>query len=676
MRTRWGAVLVSLPVRCWSDARPGYGQPVDEQLCRYRQQHRWGDAELTEHAAGRDLLEATNPVSPGKEQSMVIFRGNNAGAAVTRRDTLKFLGIGTVGGVVLPSLSASSTARTASPQRAIHAWVPTSQFSSSSFVRVDRQTPDPIPAQPAEPLTLSAVRGEHVSAQLAVAGGSDGLERLHTQVGPLIGEDDSRRALPPIDVQVRYPQYIPDGHGGVIADPLRRIGAVDVPAGKTQPIWFTVNVPAYARPGTYESHITLSAAHGKRIQYDLTLNVTNVTLPPVTQRSFDLNVWFEPDSVADQLGLQLWSDAHFAALRPYLTDLAAHGQRVINTAVADDPWPRILPDGTWRAQTYVPWHSLVKWYYDGSRWSFDFTNWDRYVEESLAAGVGPRISAFGLVGFKGNNHLVYTDTRTNTEVDQKLTLGGPEWTSAWSAFLSSFETHLRHRGWLAQTHMAFDERPTNEMQTAFDLVKRVAPDLAGQQFAIAGDQSADAFAYDLSLNYSSVDSWPQDVINRRKQEGKVTTFYTWNEPLYPNTLTQSPPIGARLLPWISAQHNLNGYLRWSYNSWPADPYTDPSFMAKTFSSSYQPGDEYLVYPGKNGPVSSIRWELFRDGEEDFALLNELAQRGGADNPVRRRSLSEVDPSITPGPSFYQQFLKARAAVVQELERLGPRPGFA
>lgn len=587
---------------------------------------------------------------------------------------LRLVGLVAAGAVCGLAATVSTTAWAASPQQAIHAWVPAGEFASSSFVRVDRQTPDPIPAQPG-PLALSAVRGEYVSAQLAVAGGSDGLQRLRAQVGPLIGQDGDSMVLPPADVQVRYPQYIADGHGGVIADPLRRVASVDVPAGETQPIWFTADVPADTRPGIYKSHITLSAAHEKRIRYDLTINVAVVTLPPVAQRSFDLNVWFEPDNVAAQRGLQPWSDAHFAALRPYLADLAAHGQRVINTAVIDDPWPRVLPDGTWRAQTYVPWHSLVKWYYDGSRWSFDFADWDRYVEESFADGVGPRISAFGLVGFKGNNHLVYTDTQTNTQVDRKLTLGGPEWTSAWSAFLSDFQTHLRRKGWLAQTHMAFDERPANEMQTAYDLVKRVAPDLAGLKLAIAGDQAADAFASDLSLNYSSVDSWPQDLIDRREREGKVTTFYTWNEPLYPNTLTQSPPIGARLLPWISAQHDLDGYLRWSYDSWPADPYTDPSFMAKTFSSSYRPGDEYLVYPGKDGPVSSIRWELFRDGEEDFALLDELAQRGGADDPVRRRALSEVDPSITPGTGFYQQFLKARAAVVQELEHLGPRhPG--
>ena len=32
----------------------------------------------------------------------------------------------------------------------------------------------------------------------------------------------------------------------------------------------------------------------------------------------------------------------------------------------------------------------------------------------------------------------------------------------------------------------------------------------------------------------------------------------------------------------------------------------------------------MVYPGINGPISSIRYELFRDGVEDFELLTKYS----------------------------------------------------
>jgi hypothetical protein len=32
------------------------------------------------------------------------------------------------------------------------------------------------------------------------------------------------------------------------------------------------------------------------------------------------------------------------------------------------------------------------------------------------------------------------------------------------------------------------------------------------------------------------------------------------------------------------------------------------------------GDAYVVYPGDNGPIDSIRWEVFAESLQDYALL--------------------------------------------------------
>ena len=552
----------------------------------------------------------------------------------------------------------SLTPALATPTReSLDVWVPTGDFASSSFARVDRTAPTTPPRAADTDLHALAVRGGHVSGQLAVAGDS-AVDDLRVRVSPLVGRDGGRGAIPPSRVQVRYPGYVPDDRGGVIADPLVETDRIDVPAGQAQPVWLTLAVPRKTQPGTYTGRVVVTAHDAEPVTYPLTVEVADVTLPPVSERDFHLNLWFQPDTVADQLGLSLWSDEHFAAMKPYLQDLAEHGQDVVNTAIAQDPWRVQWPDGQWRSQTYVPYNSLVDWARDGSQWSFDFTNWDRFVDESRAAGVGPYIHAFGLLGFR-NNFLVYTDSRTGEVVDKQVAVGSLEWKDAWSAFLTAFEDHVRERGLLDVTFMAFDERPAAQMQAAMDLAQEFAPDLAAKGFAGAGSANTDPFTFDLSLNYGDVHDWPQDVIDRRHAEGKFTTFYTWANPPYPNTVTEAAPLGGRVLPWQSAKSGLDGFLRWAYNSWPADPYTDPSYR-------YRQGDEYLVYPGADGPVSKIGWELFRDGQEDFELLDQLAERRGADDPVRQAALDSVDPAATPGPAAYQALLDARRQVIEAL----------
>ena len=68
-----------------------------------------------------------------------------------------------------------------------------------------------------------------------------------------------------------------------------------------------------------------------------------------------------------------------------------------------------------------------------------------------------------------------------------------------------------------------------------------------------------------------------------------------------------------MLPYLAVQGGYDGLLRWSYNDWPEDPYAHPEW------GDWPTGDTFLVYPGENGPVSSLRWEQLREGIQDYEL---------------------------------------------------------
>ena len=66
--------------------------------------------------------------------------------------------------------------------------------------------------------------------------------------------------------------------------------------------------------------------------------------------------------------------------------------------------------------------------------------------------------------------------------------------------------------------------------------------------------------------------------------------------------------------WYTAAKNMDGYLRWAYNSWPEDPLHDSRFTA------WPAGDTYQVYPG---PMTSIRFEKLIEGIQDFEKIRVL-----------------------------------------------------
>ena len=66
--------------------------------------------------------------------------------------------------------------------------------------------------------------------------------------------------------------------------------------------------------------------------------------------------------------------------------------------------------------------------------------------------------------------------------------------------------------------------------------------------------------------------------------------------------------------WYTANKNMDGYLRWAFNSWTKSPLTDTRFTA------WPAGDTYLVYPG---PFSSVRFEKMIEGAQDFEKIKLL-----------------------------------------------------
>lgn len=560
-------------------------------------------------------------------------------------------------------------------------WVPTGSFASSAEQRVPRYPMTAIKGKDTKELSLSAVRNEQVSAQLAIASGQ-ALKDVKAVVGDLVGPGGAK--LSGKDTQVRFVKYVPvqrsksevdwsatidqvssgtevsgDRNPDVVGDALEERASVDVPAYAAQPLWFTFHIPKQAKPGTYTGTVKVKADGVTQTEYPLTIQVAGASVPDPKDYSFFLDVWAQPETIAQSAGVKLWSAAHWKLIEAYERDLASRGQKVINTTVVDNPWHHQWSLGTRQSQTATPYSSMVNWTWNGSAFAFDFSRWDQYVQTARRAGLGPDIGAFSMLAFQDGEHLTYTDTRTKATVYENVDLGGTRWREAWGAFLPAFQKHLEAKGWLQDAWLSFDERPVNTMTVVRDFVHEVAPTF-DTRISVAGSINNEKIASNLSVDWDALDSMTPALAEERRKAGKVTTFYVYGWPPHPNTLSYSPAVESRMLPWISAQRHLDGFLRWSYNSWTSDPFNQPVYI-------FTQGDEYLVYPGKTGPMSSIRWEQLKEGIEDFELVAQLrAKDGGTDSDVLTEALTTATRDLDGRTKNVTDIETARAAVVQAL----------
>ena len=128
----------------------------------------------------------------------------------------------------------------------------------------------------------------------------------------------------------------------------------------------------------------------------------------------------------------------------------------------------------------------------------------------------------------------------------------------------------------------------------------------------------------------------QDIVARRNRR-QTSTFYVACTPAYPNDFSFSPPAENVWMGWHAAASGMDGFLRWAWDSWPADPAHD----ARHFR--FPAGDTFLVYPG---PLASVRMERLREGFVDFEKIRIVRrQLANASSGPARAAITRLDAAL-------------------------------
>lgn len=408
----------------------------------------------------------------------------------------------------------------------------------------------------------------------------------------------------------------------LVADVLDLKESMNIPAGRKQPVWMTVNVPSNAKPGKYRGKLTVSSSNAKSRSLPVELIVSDHILPPDSDWTFHLDLWQNPYSVARYENVPLWSDAHFEAMRPVMRMLAEAGQKSVTATIMSRPW---------NGQTEDAFGSMVTKIrrIDGT-WLYDYTIFDRWVEFMFSLGIDRQINCYSMIPWA--LQFDYIDQATSSPATFQAAPGSEEYNEYWGAFIADFARHLKAKGWFEKTMIAMDERPLESMQAVLGLIRKVEPAF---KISLAGNYHEPVIydIVDFSETFSGKQEFPESAKAKRKELGLTTTFYTCCAEAHPNMFVISNPDEAAWLGWFAQAEGYDGYLRWAYNSWTLDPLTDTRFR------TWPAGDCFVVYPGGRG---SVRFSKLVEGIQDFEKVRILrAQWQKEGNEAKLAQLTEV-----------------------------------
>ena len=161
------------------------------------------------------------------------------------------------------------------------------------------------------------------------------------------------------------------------------------------------------------------------------------------------------------------------------------------------------------------------------------------------------------------------------------------------------------------------------------------------------------------------------------------TWYISCDQVYPqpNYFIDAPALDPVMVPWITERYQMDGVLYWALNFWSQTP--DPWLDAVTFISGFvcsdggvlngegsllYPGDRIERYTGQSnidGPVSSIRFELLREGIEDYDYLWMLKQKGEKD--FAEEQVKDLVIDVSSFSRNVEELYLARKAMAEKLE---------
>lgn len=518
---------------------------------------------------------------------------------------------------------------------------------------------DPVGAECAA--RAEVARGEHASLQVVVRADTP-IRSLRAAIRSLDASDGSGRldAMP-----ARFVGYVPVDRPtqkpsqdqlrkppADYPDPLLELDSIDVAAGRAQAVWITVPIPLSAVPGMYRGALEITGVVAEK-PVRLTQRLEIQVYPASIARSrLWVTDWFAMQWRHLEVSPQPESEDYYALLRRYARNLAEHRHNVA-----------LISPLNLATFTVGP----------GGGLGIDFARFDRWVNIFREEGVIGRIEGGHIGGRKAgwDSDFVVTIHRVEDDkvVSASVDPAGADAERFYAQFFPALVAHLKERGWLSDylQHLADEPTASNlgSYRAMAALIRKHAPELRVIEACHTKDLVGAIDVWVPQLNFLHDDFAHYTT---RRRAGDEVWFYTCVFPQgeYANRFIEQPLIKTRLLHWINFRYGVTGYLHWGYNHWTENsPFTHTT--RPHGGPPYLPaGDPWIVYPGKDGPLDSIRFEAMRDGIADHELLSLLAQRDPeAAQQIAGRHVLAFDRYNTDVVAF-------RAARRELIERLSDR----
>lgn len=502
-------------------------------------------------------------------------------------------------------------------------------LSSLAKVFADEELKDPVFAQG------SALLGESYAFQVAYRRNGWGVRPLRVRAESALGERVSIRAVGLVPSEM--PCYADHDDNvlrttpGLYPDPLYPLETVELSAnpGQWRSVWVTVEVTKDVQQGNYPITVVFETNEGEALGSEtFELNVVAAALP---QQKLIHTDWFHTDCIASVYGDEVFSEAHWNRIEQFIETAAKHGMNMILTPLFTPPLDTAV--GGER-----PTVQLVDVKQTGpDTYSFGFDLLKRWVDLSLARGI-EYFEFSHLFTQWGVKHAPKIVAEVEGETKQifgwDTDASGQPYRTFLGQLLPELVKFIKQHGLEQRSYFHVSDEPGMDHLEAYQSASEILNEHLSEFPVI--DALSDYAFYEKGLVKNPI---PANNHIEPFLENEVPNLWTYyccaQYKQVSNRFFNMPSARNRIIGLQMYKFRIAGFLHWGYNFYYSQ-YSireiDP-FRETSAGNAFASGDSYLVYPGENGPIESLRLEVFNEALQDLRALELLESYIGRDRVV-------------------------------------------
>lgn len=375
--------------------------------------------------------------------------------------------------------------------------------------------------------------------------------------------------------------------------------------------------------------------------------------------------WFHADCIATHYGVPMLSERHWDLIKKYMEMAVKTGMNMILTPIFT------LPLDT-EVGGERPTCQLVDIEKKEDTYIFDFTNLKRWMEMAKSVGIKyfEMAHLFSQWGVKASPKIVVTENYNEKKLfGWHESATGELYRNFLDQFLPAIDKFLTENGYKDITYFHVSDEPNMDFYDNYVAAKEMVSEHLKDYHIIEALSNYEFYEKGLVPS-------PVPATNHIKPflENKVPNLWTYycsgQQKDVSNRLLAMPSWRTRCLGMQLFKYDIVGFLHWGFNFYytafskrSLDPFTETDS-----GGAFPSGDAFCVYPGPDGPWSSVRAEVFLEGLQDLRLLRLLETKMSHEEIVAMlEEVKAIEFDIC--PESEAEFMAMRNAMINKVKEL-------